>query len=611
MIKLTLTEKGGEPKVLTFDKDEITIGRVSGNDIVLAKGNISKRHTRLTKREGGMEIADLKSTNGTYVNGRKIAGPTAVAPSDRIYVGDFLIGLDGPGAIVAEPGGLHSPASGLHSPASTTSASRRLSVPPPPPPPARGGSSASRLPDEETSTGGEEEEDIELAARPPRAGRPIPPPPPPPPPSARRPTPMASASLGLDDEEEPFADGPPIEMSQPSEDTGNVGLFQHTRRGGDDDADGASRRVGTGNRPGLVAAAAPQAPAFGGATGPVATLGPDASGAGAAPGLETLLADPAVTQILITAPDAALVDRGSGLSLYDGDLGDSNAVADVLWRYANNAYPPPPPDNPVVDVRLPDGTRVSAAFPPAAPGGVVASIRRTVLPEGVMVDLVPGANKDVQALLDAMVATRRNVLVTGDAAALPAALAAFGREVPADRRVVAIGAASRSRSGWIDLAPTADATGLLRVAAALRPDHLVVGDLAGPEAGELVLVATRGQNGLLLAMPGRSPSEAVSRFGALAAVGLGATATATPLVANAFDLYVHVVAGEGGARIIEIGELRANGSELALDVALSLYSEGSKRDAGSGRLQGRGVSARLGAALAAAGSQLPSGLIAK
>jgi pilus assembly protein CpaF len=128
MIKLTLTEKGGEPKVLTFDKDEITIGRVSGNDIVLARGNISKRHTRLTKREGGgIEIADLKSTNGTYVNGRKIAGPTAVAPSDRIYVGDFLIGIDG----LAEPGGLHSQAS-------TSSASRRLPMPPPPPPPARG-----------------------------------------------------------------------------------------------------------------------------------------------------------------------------------------------------------------------------------------------------------------------------------------------------------------------------------------------------------------------------------------------------------------------------------------------------------------------------------------
>jgi pilus assembly protein CpaF len=593
--------------VLTFDKDEITIGRVSGNDIVLAKGNISKRHTRLTKREGGgMEIADLKSTNGTYVNGRKIAGPTNVAASDRIYVGDFLIGLDG---AVAEPGGLHSPAS-------TTSASRRLPVPPPPPPPARGGSSASHLPDEETSTGGGEEDEA-LAARPPRAGRPIPPPPPPPP--ARRPTPLASSSLELDDDEDvPFAgaeadvEEPAMEAPQVSDDTGNVGLFQHSRRGGEDDVDAAARRVPTGanNRLGAAAAVAP-APAFAGATGPVATLGPDTSGAGAAPGLESLLADTAVTQILIIAPDAALVDRGSGLSLYDGSLGDSNAVADVLWRYANNAYPPPPPDNPVVDVRLPDGTRVSAAFPPAAPNGVVASIRRNVLPDRVLVDLVPGANKDVQALLDAMVAARRNVLVTGDVAALPSVLAAFGREVPADRRVVAIGATARARSGWTDLAPAADANGLLRVAAALRPDHLVVGELAGPEAGELVLLATRGQNGVILAMPGRSASEAVSRLGALAAVGLGATATAAPLVANAFDLYVHAVAADGGARIIEIGELRANGAELTLEVSMSLYADGGKRDAGSGRLQGRGVSARLGAALAAAGHSLPSAVVAK
>src|SRR5580765_4371155 len=171
MIKLTLTEKGGEPKVLTFDKDEITIGRVTGNDIVLAKGNISKRHTRLTKRDGGLEIADLKSTNGTFVNGRKIAGPTSVAPSDRIYVGDFLIGIDGPVSAMAEQGGLHSAAS-------TTSASRRLPVPPPPPPPARGGSSAARLPEDDETSSGSDEEEEGLAARPPRAGRPIPPPPP-------------------------------------------------------------------------------------------------------------------------------------------------------------------------------------------------------------------------------------------------------------------------------------------------------------------------------------------------------------------------------------------------------------------------------------------------
>jgi pilus assembly protein CpaF len=602
MIKLTLTEKGGEPKVLTFDKDEITIGRVSGNDIVLAKGNISKRHTRLTIRDGGMEIADLKSTNGTYVNGRKIAGPTNVASTDRIYVGDFLIGIDGP---AGEQGGLHSAASS----ASSGSAARRMPVPPPPPPPARGGSNASRLPaedDEDVSAGDEEEEG--LAARPPRAGRAIPPPPPPPP--SRRPTPMASKSLGLDDDDDGFpAPSDAGAGTQNLEDTGNVGLFQHTRRA---DEDGESRRAPTGNRPGVSGGvAAPQAPAFGGMTGPVATSAADISGAGAAPGLETLLSDPTVIQILITAPDAALVDRGSGLALHDGSLGDSNAVADVLWRYSNNAYPPPPPDNPVVDVRLPDGTRVSAAFPPAAPAGVVASIRRTVLPERVLVDLVPGGNKDVQALLDALVATRRNVIITGDVAAMPSVLAAFSRDIAPDRRVVAIGAASRGRSGWIDLAPTSDAAGLLRVAAALRPDHLLIGELAGPEAGELVLLSTRGQNGILLAMPGRSAHESVTRFTALAAAGLGGAASAAALVASAFDLYVHVVASDGGARVIEIGEPRASGAELALDVSLSLYTEGSKRDPASGRLQGRGVSARLGAALSAAGSPLPAAVVAK
>ena len=90
-----------------------------------------------------------------------------------------------------------------------------------------------------------------------------------------------------------------------------------------------------------------------------------------------------------------------------------------------------------------------------------------------------------------------------------------------------------------------------------------------------------------------------------------AAATAAALVASAFDLYLHVVAADGGARIIEIGEPRASGTEVALDVALSLYSEGSKRDPAGGRLQGRGVSARLGAAMAAAGSTVPSSLVGK
>ncbi|MES1165023.1 MAG: FHA domain-containing protein, partial [Verrucomicrobiota bacterium] len=63
MIKLTITEKGGEPRALSFDQDEVSIGRVQGNDIVLPKGNISKRHSKLTLVDGRMTVADVKSTN--------------------------------------------------------------------------------------------------------------------------------------------------------------------------------------------------------------------------------------------------------------------------------------------------------------------------------------------------------------------------------------------------------------------------------------------------------------------------------------------------------------------------------------------------------------------
>jgi pilus assembly protein CpaF len=64
---IVITEKGGKPRAEVFDQGEITIGRVHGNDIVLPKGNISKKHSRIVQRDGKFIIVDLKSTNGTYV----------------------------------------------------------------------------------------------------------------------------------------------------------------------------------------------------------------------------------------------------------------------------------------------------------------------------------------------------------------------------------------------------------------------------------------------------------------------------------------------------------------------------------------------------------------
>ena len=392
MIKLTLTEKGGEPKVLTFDKDEITIGRVSGNDIVLAKGNISKRHSRLTMRGGEMEIADLKSTNGTYVNGRKITGPTPIAASDRVYVGDFLIGIEGPGVRLAGWGDFSDmpPSS-----AGSTSAGRRMPVPPPPPPPARR-LRRSQLPDEdETWSSSEDEEDVGLrGARRARDARSL---------LRRRPRrlrrvgshPLASRSFDIDDDED-------------------YGGFRR-RRGT------RSRRTpATSGCLSTHAGATPMARPAGGACRPARgresrrRQGATATAFGAArAGLVAARTRPrrcvwsggvaprrAVTHILITALDAALVDRGSGLC-FTTPAWATRTPSPTCSGATPTRLSAPGAGQP--GCRRPASRRNArlGGVPAGGATGVVASIRPTVYRTACSRTWSP-APTDVQALLDAL-----------------------------------------------------------------------------------------------------------------------------------------------------------------------------------------------------------------
>ncbi len=102
MFAIIISEKGGAERKESYDKNEINVGRVQGNDLMLPKGNVSKHHARLLYRDGRFIVTDLKSTNGTYVNGRKIAQATIVREGDKIYIGDFVLRLDG-GAASSEP----------------------------------------------------------------------------------------------------------------------------------------------------------------------------------------------------------------------------------------------------------------------------------------------------------------------------------------------------------------------------------------------------------------------------------------------------------------------------------------------------------------------------
>ncbi|MCA9513500.1 MAG: Flp pilus assembly complex ATPase component TadA [Myxococcales bacterium] len=97
MLTLSIREKNGEERQLSFDKEEVTIGRASGSDIVLPRNNISKRHARLVDKHDKVVIVDLRSTNGTYVNGRRITAPELLTGEDKVYIGDFVIRLSRPG----------------------------------------------------------------------------------------------------------------------------------------------------------------------------------------------------------------------------------------------------------------------------------------------------------------------------------------------------------------------------------------------------------------------------------------------------------------------------------------------------------------------------------
>ena len=101
MFSVIISEKGGAERRETFDRTEINVGRVQGNDLMLPKGNVSKRHARLLYRDGRFIVTDLKSTNGTYVNGRKIAQATIVREGDKIYIGDFVLKIEAAPSVVA------------------------------------------------------------------------------------------------------------------------------------------------------------------------------------------------------------------------------------------------------------------------------------------------------------------------------------------------------------------------------------------------------------------------------------------------------------------------------------------------------------------------------
>ncbi|MBI2962991.1 MAG: Flp pilus assembly complex ATPase component TadA [Deltaproteobacteria bacterium] len=104
-------ESHPQSRVEQFAKDEVSIGRVAGNDLVLANTTVSSHHARIYRSNGSWMVADQESTNGTFLNGERVGGPASLSDGDEIAVGEFRIRVDlGQEARAPEPAGEAEPA---------------------------------------------------------------------------------------------------------------------------------------------------------------------------------------------------------------------------------------------------------------------------------------------------------------------------------------------------------------------------------------------------------------------------------------------------------------------------------------------------------------------
>jgi pilus assembly protein CpaF len=119
-------DKQQAPRQLNFQKDEIVVGRLQTNDIVLPKGNISKTHAKFERRGNALTVTDLQSTNKTFVNGHAIphSKPHKLKPEDKIFMGDFVL----------EVKEQATPAPQIGTPPAAFEQQRRAAVPPARPP---------------------------------------------------------------------------------------------------------------------------------------------------------------------------------------------------------------------------------------------------------------------------------------------------------------------------------------------------------------------------------------------------------------------------------------------------------------------------------------------
>ncbi|MET8344049.1 TadA family conjugal transfer-associated ATPase [Streptomyces microflavus] len=318
--------------------------------------------------------------------------------------------------------------------------------------------------------------------------------------------------------------------------------------------------------------------------------------------LEPLLADPEVTDVLVSAPDRVWVDRGAGLQLTGITFPDAAAVRRLAQRLAAVAGRRLDDARPWVDARLPDGTRMHAVLPPVSVGSTCLSLR-VVRPQAFsLAELVeagtvpPGGDR----ILRAMVEARLSYLISGGTGAgKTTLLASLLGAVGADERIVLAEDSAElrpdhphvvrleSRPANQEGAGLVTLRDLVRQALRMRPDRLVVGEVRGAEVAQLLAALNTGHEGGCGTVHANAAEHVPARLEALGtAAGLDRTALHSQLAA-ALSVVVHLVRDRAGRRrIADVHVLERDEAGLVFTVpALSWGADGFVPERGWRRLE--------------------------
>ena len=243
--------------------------------------------------------------------------------------------------------------------------------------------------------------------------------------------------------------------------------------------------------------------------------------------LEPLVADPAVGDILVNGPDSVRVERNGAWETTDVRFADAAHLLRLIHRLVGEAGQRIDERLPLVEIQLPDGSQATAIIPPLAAGGPTLAIRRGPRKAIGLDELVRRGTlaQEMADFLAAAVQGRLNLLISGGTSAgKTTLLGALGRLIPGNERIVTIEEAAELKLDQPDVvalhAPAAvqgrrdvqSVRNLVQDSLRLRPDRVLLGDVRGPEAFELLEAMRSGHDGSMCTVHASDTRDALDRF---------------------------------------------------------------------------------------------------